>query len=142
MKSNPLKLEEKMEVLVKSQRYFASCININKTAAASILKDAIGLRKQYQFFRSRWKINQVCKYGCINEVLHASSGIYLCETNLQETTLEIKNQLNGKYLDDSKAPKAWFEETSKTRNGIRERRLTGEAGYVPVIIVKARIRKI
>lgn len=50
--------------------------------------------------------------------------------------------MNGKYLDDSKAPKALLEETSKTRNEIRERRLTGETGYVPVIIVKVRIRKI
>ena len=91
-------------MLLKNQKDFVSCITIRKTVIASILKDAMSLRNQYQFFRSSCKINRVCKYIFINEVLCTwygkccAAGIYLCETILQEKALKINNQLDEKDL--------------------------------------------
>ena len=55
---------------------------------------------------------------------------------LQEEALKIKTELNDSNLGDFKASNGWLEHFKK-RFGLRQTRIVGETGNVPITTIKA-----
>ena len=89
------------------------------------------------------KRRKIAKYGVINDVLYkwyikcCQVGIYPDGAMLQEEeALKIKTELNDSNLGNFKASNEWLEDFKK-HFGLRQTRIVGEAGDVPITIMKA-----
>ena len=81
------------------------------------------------------------QYGIINDVVYewdikcCQAGIYHDGTMLQEEALKIKTELNDSNLGDFIASNGWLEHFKK-RFGLRQTRIVGEVGDIPITTIK------
>ena len=107
-----------------------------------IIKNESNIRREYENFEADMKRKNIAKYGIINDVLYelhikcCQAGIYPDIAMLQEDALKIKTELNNSNLGDFKASNGWLEHFKK-RFGLRQTRIVGKAGDVPITTIKA-----
>ena len=88
------------------------------------------------------KRKKIAKCGIINDVLYewyikcCQAGIYPDGAMLLEDALKINAELNDSNLEDFKASNGWLEHFKKGF-GLRQTRIVGEAGDVPITTIKA-----
>ena len=150
-----LTLEEKIKFLDFSKenpklgcRKLADIYKIGKTAAAKIIKEEKKIREQHEMFREKAKKRQRHgKYHTLNEILYewykrcCGSNIYPNGTLLKEEAMAIKGQLQNSDFDDFKASDGWLDRWKSTYS-IRECRIVGEAGDVPLVTVTSWMERI
>ena len=114
-----------------------SNIEIGKSQIANILKNESNIRREYENFEGDAKRKKIAKYDIINYVLYEWY-IKCCQAcicpdgaMLQEEALKIKTELNDSNLGDFKASNGWLEHFKK-RFSLRQTRIVGEAGDVPI----------
>ena len=89
------------------------------------------------------KRRKIAKYGVNNDVLYKWY-IKCCQVVIypdgamlhEEEALKIKTELNDSNLGNFKASNEWLEHFKK-HFGLRQTRIVGEAGDVPITIIKA-----
>ena len=117
-------------------------IEIGKSKIAKIIKNESNIQRKYENFEGDMKRKKIAKYGIINDVLYewyikcCQAGIYPDGAMLQEEALKIKTELNDSDLGDFKASNGLLEHFQK-RFGLRQTRIVGEAGDVPITTIKA-----
>ena len=117
-------------------------IEISKLQIAEIIKNESNIRKEYENFEGDMKRKKIAKYGIINDVLYEwhikcyQVGIYPDGAMLQQEALKIRTELNDSNLGDFKASNGWLERFKK-RFGLRQIRIVGEAGDVPITTINA-----
>ena len=117
-------------------------IKIGKSQIAKIIKIESNIRREYENFEGDMKRKKIAKYGIINDVLYewyikcCQAGIYPDGAMLQEDALKIKTELNDSNLGDFKSSIGWLEHFKK-RFGLRQTRIVGQAGNVPITTIKA-----
>ena len=116
-------------------------IEIGKSQIAKIIRNESNIRREYENFEGDMKRKNIAKYGIINDVLYewyiksCQVGIYP-DGAIPQEALKIKTELNDSNLSYFKAANGWLEHFKKCF-GLRQIRIVGEAGKVPITTVKA-----
>ena len=117
-------------------------IEIGKSQIVKFIKNESNIRREYENFERDMKRKKIAKYGIINDVLYewhikcCQLGIYPDGAMLQQEALEIRTVLNDSNLGDFKASNGWLERFKK-RFRLRQIRIVGEAGNVPITTINA-----
>ena len=110
-----------------------------------IIKNVSNIRSEN--FEGDMKRKKIAKYDIINNVFYEwctkcrQTGIYPDEVMLQEEAFKFKTELNDSNLGDFKASNGQSEHFKK-RFGLRQTRIVGEAGHVPITIINASMERL
>ena len=141
-------LEGKVKLLDANKERKQNCwqlaemFNIDKTAAANIIKNEASIRKEYEEFKGDLKRKRKGQFNDINEILYewfkkcCAANIYPDGPMLKEEAMEIKKCLDKVEFKNFTASNGWLEKW-KISYGVRERKVNGEAGEVAEYTVSA-----
>ena len=141
-------LEGKVKLLDANKERKQNCwqlaemFNIDKTAAANIIKNEASIRKEYEEFKGDLKRKRKGQFNDINEILYewfkkcCAANIYPDGPMLKEEAMEIKNCLDKVELKIFTTSSGWLEKW-KISYGVRERNVNGETGEVAEYMVSA-----